>query len=187
MYDNLILLLSKLYPQGVRGLPRKVVEKCGMEVAKTIKFMNGSTEILEWLNEHGFHIILLTASPEEIAQPIALDLKIDETYGLCSEIKNDRYSGKCTRILAKEGKRNLLKKLINGSSFKIGVGDMWDDMDAYSDFDLRFLIGNGSIDLEKRKTGLLLIKDLQEIKFSLLMRKGIDSDVNQVALPAQFG
>jgi len=162
-YERLVLNLSRIYANALKGVPVCEVQNVLPEVVKRIKLREEAPEVIQWFKDNGFILVLMSASPIEVVRVIASKLHFDEAYGLKLETKDGVYVAKFLTVTSKY-KRSVIKKKLKKYRFSVGVGDNWCDMEAYQDLDIRFLMddeyqGNKRF-LDGKTT---VIKNLKEI------------------------
>jgi HAD superfamily phosphoserine phosphatase-like hydrolase len=162
-YENLICRLSLLYAKGLRGVSRHSVEDVAMKVAEKIVLRDGVIDVIEWFINHGFTLILISASPIEIVNILASRLRFDKAFGLEAEIENGKYTGYCKNPVTADYRKSIISKMLQRGSriFSIAIGDNDYEMKAYSDVTRRFLI----VDDDSRTTysNTIIVRDLKQI------------------------
>jgi HAD superfamily phosphoserine phosphatase-like hydrolase len=172
-YENFICYLSQLHARGLRGISRRDVEDVAIEVAETIILRDGVTDMIEWFINHGFTLILISASPIEIISILASKLRFDKAYGLEAEIENGKYTGYCKNPVTADYRRNIILNTLQTGlyNFPIGIGDDEYEMKAYSDLTLRFLVADDCHAAYNNITyGNIIVKDLKQIIKYLALR-----------------
>lgn len=165
-YSKIITEMSKQFALGLKDRPHTLVQRYGNEFAKRVKIREGVAEVLSWFRSNNFEIVLLTASPKEVADPIASLVGIKYVYALQVEVLRGKYTGICRSIMNTQGKRETLKKLviIHNRPFIIGIGDTISDMNAYEDANLKFLMRPENEEQIEQSNKFVTVRNWYDIK-----------------------
>jgi phosphoserine phosphatase len=126
--------LVGLSQDDVRAVAHEVWEK---EQKNLFPFV---PQLVELLRSRGYHPLLLTGSPLEIAEPVAEGLEIKNRWGSVFETEADRYTGRIARSLrSSEEKRRITLAFAEGKSIE------WDHSfaigDSESDYEVLRMVG----------------------------------------------
>ena len=158
-YDEAITSLSNCFARAVRGVNIRTFNQALAELSKGIRIKDDFDGFYSWLVQNGFHVFVLTASPQEVFDAIR-KYRFEGTYGLILE-KNSVYTGGVTLPMTVQNKSKIVSEsILKGPTFAFGVSDSVHDMEAFKSLELRFLLG----DCSKLSNSWVSVKDFQEIK-----------------------
>lgn len=130
--------------KALAGLKVEDIEKFSDEFARDIKFFDWTEGVINYLANHNFRIIFLSAS---IAPPLKgilnrLPLGDYELHTTVSEVKNGFYTGKLLKVFHSKEKGELAQKILENEkpNFTISAGDSDGDLDMLELTDLTFVI-----------------------------------------------
>jgi phosphoserine phosphatase len=163
-YNLYIEHLSELFARGICGAKVETVEEIAEELAPKIKLRDGCLEIINELKNWGYKIWIVSASPLPIVKALSKTLGIENFIGLEVYSKNGIYTDKCKRIITTEQKRSSVNIFSKSCNLSVGLGDTWNDMIAYQDCNVKFLINSTySNDSHDNSYKVIKIKELCEI------------------------
>ncbi len=111
VYRYVLHKVYGLYRELISGPYRDTVFKTAAEVARTVDIPHQSIEFIKKLKEKGYFVVIVTASPQEIAEIVGRRLGADMVIGSSD------------RVLDREAKEEVVKRLKKEGSVEIIVGN----------------------------------------------------------------
>ena len=114
-----------------KGLPFEKVRHIEEEFLRSLKIRKEARHVFDELRKKGYKIIIVTSTPQTVAEGMLKLAKADEAYHHQAEILDGKLTGKWTRFVGPAEKASIVKEAAKKYGVTVkdcaAVGDSWID------------------------------------------------------------